>query len=500
MTKTRVAVVGTGITGLGASWLLAQDPNIELVIYERNDYIGGHTNTIEVKSCKDSNGNTVTRPIPVDTGFIVYNDMNYPNLIQLFGLLGVKTEPSDMSFALSVDSGNLEWAGDSLYTLFAQKKNLFDVNFWRMVFDILRFNSSATELLSFSEEHKADLNLTVGEYLEKYNYSDSFLVNYFLPMTAAIWSCPQSTMLAFPIVSMVQFLHNHCLLQLGGRPVWRTVVGGSREYVKKILETFPKDRVTIKVSTGINSVTRQTVNNTTTVELLDTTGQKESYDHVVFASHADQTIEMLGTSATREEKSILGNFKYQANRAFLHQDVDLMPKNRSVWSSWNYLSYTKKAKPGSGRDLDADVALTYWMNRLQPTTLQKDPLLLVTLNPIKDPKPETVLKEQIYHHPIFDKRAVESQEDVNKIQGTLNTWYGGAWLGYGFHEDGLRAGLQAASKLLKKINSPVTCPFPVSDKPVRKYEPSQSVSFFQPLMILGFVIALLLALLLKFLY
>ena len=410
--KLNIAVVGSGISGLSAAWLLSTKHNV--TVYEASNYLGGHSNTVDVM-CGD-------QKITVDTGFIVYNEPAYPNLTQLFNELSVETYPTEMSFAVSVDNGKLEYAGNGLGRLFAQKMNLFNLGFWRMLKDIKRFYAQAPI------DARLDQEITLGDYLSNKNYSEFFYENHLYPMAAAIWSMPASKVKDYPFASFVNFCVNHGLLQIGNRPIWRTVKGGSREYVSKISERFinrvelNNPVITIKRYEG--SVEIKSKNNT------------KKYDHVVLSCHADQALSLL-ENPSESEKAILGSFKYSKNYTVLHHDTSIMPKDKKVWSSWNYLS----AEQG----LSAQLTVTYWMNRLQK--LDTSSSIFVTLNPVKPPKKEKIYREFIYHHPIFDTDAIIAQKKLWSLQGNQKTWFCGSYHGFGFHEDGLQSGLAVAEKL-----------------------------------------------------
>ena len=414
----RIAVIGAGITGLGAAWLLDRQGH-DVTLFEQNDYVGGHSNTVDAPGIDGT-------PIPVDTGFIVFNEATYPNLIQLFAHLGVPTDASDMSFAVSLDRGRLEYSGSNLAGMFAQKRNLLSPGYHMMLRDILRFYKHAPAVL---DDAMAG-DMTLGEYLVAERYGHRFIYDHLLPMGAAIWSCTISDMLAFPVRSFVRFFVNHGLLQLKDRPQWRTVRGGSRTYVRMLTAAM---RGTIHRGRAITSLRRTPQG----VEVQDTDGRVESFEHVVAACHADQALALLA-DASDEERRVLGAFRYQLNRAVLHRDPALMPKRPRAWCSWNYLAQ-------GTRDRDAKVAVTYWMNMLQG--LDPRSPLFVTLNPIVEPLPSLKIREFIYDHPMFDSAAVRAQGELWRIQGVRNTWFCGAYCGYGFHEDGLSAGLAVAEAL-----------------------------------------------------
>lgn len=413
--RQRIAVVGAGISGLASAWLLGQRHQVTL--FEGGAYLGGHTNTVEVTL----EGKTA----PVDTGFLVFNDRTYPNLIAMFEHLGVPSVPSDMSFAVSLQQPHLEWAGSSLATVFGQKRNLLRKDFWRMLGDILRFNREAVAYVS---EHPED-EQTLGQYLQAGRYSAAFANWYLLPMAAAIWSCPTSEMLATPLSTFVRFCINHGLLQIFDRPVWRTVQGGGREYVKRLAAGIGDIRLACPVlavhprgdSVGI-----------------ETARGVEQFDAVVLASHSDQSLALLGNNATPAQREVLGAIRYQPNRAVLHTDPALLPRNRKLWSAWNYLA-------GRGEPGEQPVSVSYLINQLQPLPFKAP--VIVTLNPVREPRAEHVLREFDYAHPVFDGPAIAAQARLASVQGENRVWLCGAWGGYGFHEDGLKSALRVANAL-----------------------------------------------------
>ena len=412
-----IAVIGTGISGMAAAWLLSARHRV--TVYEKSLRLGGHTNTVEVPSASGA--------VPVDTGFIVYNERNYPNLAALFRHLEVPTQVSDMSFAVSLDQGRLEYAGTGLGTLFAQRSNLFRPRFWVMLRDLLRFYRAAPYLLD-DPGHEA---LTLGAYLESHHYSRAFIEDHLLPMAAAIWSAPMATMRSHPAASFVRFCQNHGLLSvLGERPVWRTVTGGSREYVSRLTARYAGR---VRLGCAVRALHRGADH----VRVDDVRGGAARFDHAVSASHADEALAML-SDPSAEERNLLGAFRYERNLAILHNDSGLMPRRRAVWSGWNYLG---QRKSGGDRAL----CVTYWLNRLQG--IPEDESWFMTLNPHRPPRPDSIHRSFLYDHPIFDAEAPHAQRALWRLQGRRNTWFCGAYFGAGFHEDGLQAGLAVAEAL-----------------------------------------------------
>ena len=411
--RLKVAIVGTGISGLSAAWLLSQRHTV--TVYERAERIGGHANTILAFIGK--------RRIPVDTGFIVFNRRTYPNLTALFELLKVPTNASDMSFAASLNDGALEYSGTGFAGVFGQPRNLLRPRFWSMVIDLLRFYHRATR----DADRVEDEQLNLGEYLAEGHYGEAFRNDHLLPMASAIWSATPAEMLSYPAAAFIRFHRNHGLLQLRERPAWETVVGGSRTYVERLTSAF-NDR--IRLDAAVRSVRREDC----CVVVTDSQGRSERYDRVVMAMHADQTLAALA-DASGPERELLGSFRYSRNLAVLHTDESFMPKRRRLWSSWNYI----------GPQRGAHVCVTYWMNRLQ--NIESDAPLFVTLNPPRPPRSGTLLHSESYDHPIFEARAVAAQRKLWLLQGQRNTWFCGAYFGAGFHEDGLQAGLAVAEQL-----------------------------------------------------
>lgn len=436
--KKHIAVIGTGISGLSAAWLLSKTARV--TVYEENSRLGGHSNTIMVARGKTE--------IAVDTGFIVYNERNYPNLVALFETCGVETQESNMSFAVSLNEGGLEYSGSGLNGLFGQRRNIIRPRFWSMVSDVLRFYREAPSVLDADNCAQTSL----GEYLRFYNYSDDFVENHLLPMGAAIWSASADEMRAYPVQAFVRFFVSHGLLSLKDRPQWRTVTGGSRRYVERLAQAISGD---IRLNTRVESIKRITDG----VMVTDCKGHTERFTDVVIAAHADQALAMLDDPSFEEQK-LLGAFRYTANSAVLHSDTSLMPRRRRIWSSWNYTGDHNSAEK-------QPLCVTYWMNKLQSID-EKYPLF-VTLNPTKPIADEKIIKVIDYEHPLFDLRALEAQRALHVLQGKRNTWFCGAYFGYGFHEDGLQAGLAVAEGLagLKR-------PWNVPNASSRISQPSES--------------------------
>lgn len=409
----KIAVIGSGIAGNSAAWAL--HPKHEVTLYERRGRPGGHSATVDV----DYDGETIS----VDTGFIVYNGLNYPNLTALFDHLGVKTETSNMSFSFSRRGGS-EWSGSIPRGIFAQKRNLFSPSFLWMLKEIYRFNRQCLDDLATNKL----VGLSLGSYLEKRKFSQRFRNEYLVPMGSAIWSTPAAEMLAFPVESFANFFNNHRLLHFE-RPNWRTVTGGSRNYVEKLLAPL---QANIRLNCEVVSVVREADG----VVVSDNQGTVETYDQVVMAGHSDQIVKCL-SDPSLHEKSILSRVRFKPNKVFLHRDPTLMPRSTDAWAAWNYLS--------DGEPEDPDVSVTYWMNKLQG--INSDKPLFVSLNPVRLPAEELVFETFEYDHPQYDNSTLSAQKELDSIQGINRTWFCGAWTGYGFHEDGLSSGLRIAEKL-----------------------------------------------------
>ncbi|UTW04339.1 FAD-dependent oxidoreductase [Amphritea atlantica] len=412
----KIAVIGSGIAGLSCAWLLNKAHRVTL--YEKDDRLGGHSNTVSF----DLDGTRVD----VDTGFIVFNPVNYPNLVKFFEHINLPTCETDMSFAVSVDSGRLEYSGSGLGGLFAQKRNLLNPAFWLMIKDLMKFYRNADSMMT--DASLADVSL--GELLNRLGYGDRFIYDHLLPMGAAIWSTPVQQMLEYPALSFLRFCQNHGLLQVNDRPQWHTIPGGSIGYVSKIAAALEGK---VRINSRIHKVIRRPDG----IIIEDLHGVREHYDEVVLACHADQALALL-QDPTEQEKQLLSSFPYQRNRALLHLDQSLLPRNKKVWSSWNYMA------SGSARD-ERQVSVSYWMNRLQPLATEQP--VIVSLNPLKEPAADKLIRSFFYDHPAFGQDSLINQQKLWSLQGQQNTWFCGAWFGYGFHEDGLQSGLAVAEQL-----------------------------------------------------
>ena len=425
----KIAIVGSGISGLSVAHTLQGLADITL--YEAGDYFGGHTHTVDV-----------TLPTPqgpvthgVDTGFLVFNERTYPNLINLFAQLGVQTVASDMSFSVKVPGAlngrALEWSGSNLDTVFAQRSNLLRPRFLKMLADVLRFNALCNRMASANLD--AELHQPLSDFLLENRLSNEFRDWYFLPMLGCIWSCPTDQMLRFPVATMIRFCHNHGLIQVTNRPRWFTVQGGARHYVDKIVAKLADKR--------LNTPVRLIERDAEGVRIV-TDGQVERFDEVVICSHSDQALAML-RDASVDEREVLSAIRYQANVAVLHTDASVLPERPKAWAAWNY------ERAASDAQETTRVCLHYLLNRLQPLPFEQP--VVVSLNPVSPVAPERILGQYDYAHPVFDLAAIEAQKRMEQLQGQQHTWFAGAWMGYGFHEDGLKAGLSVARALLTRI-------------------------------------------------
>jgi predicted NAD/FAD-binding protein len=419
----RIAVVGAGISGLSAALMLEREQH-RVTLFEAERRPGGHTHTVDVTL----EGVTA----PVDTGFLVFNDRTYPNLVRLFSELGVRSTASEMSFSVGVGHAGIEWAGTDLRSLFAQPRNALRPDFWRMLADILRFNRETTAMQAAGRVWSTSL----GEYLVEEGYGAAFRDWYLLPMAAAIWSSPKKDILDFPLPTFVSFCHNHGLLQIFDRPQWRTVEGGGREYVARIVDRLAD----VRLATPVRRIRRLRSH----VEIDSASRPGERFDEVVLACHSDQALALLADPSINETR-LLGRVRYQPNRVVLHTDTALMPKSRAAWAAWNYLADDDPRG-------DRPVAVTYWINKLQPLPFATP--VLVTLNPPFEPDPARILGEFDYSHPLIDGAAVVAQQALSFMQGQRRTWYAGAWLGHGFHEDGLKSAIDVVNGLRGRVVTP----------------------------------------------
>lgn len=412
----KIAIIGSGISGLATAYLM-HNANHDITVYEKNDYIGGHSRTIDV-SADDGN-------VAVDTGFIVFNYRNYPLLTGLFDYLEVPVVKSDMSFGASINNGWLEYGTQKISNLFAQKKNILDPKFLGMISDILRFNRNSLKLL----EEDSLGNISLGDYLDKLKVGGWFRNYYLFAIGASIWSTPMEKIYEFPAKTFIRFFANHGLLTVNDQPQWYTVRGGSREYVKRLTNSFYEK---ILLSNGVRKVNRHDGY----IEVVDNHDNIKKYDHVVFACHSDQALALLD-SPSEQESAILANLRYQKNDIVVHSDVSFMPSNKKAWASWVYLSEEKQDNKNA-------VSLSYWMNNLQPLATNQP--IIVTLNPATQPVDNLIYDRYQFEHPLFDQKAIDAQQNIEQIQGNGNIWYVGAYQRYGFHEDGILSAVNLAKK------------------------------------------------------
>ena len=437
--RPRVAVVGSGISGLGAAWQLA--PDADVVLFEADAHFGGHAHTADLTLDGIRHG--------VDTGFLVFNHATYPELLKLFGDLSVPTAPSEMSFSVQVPEAGLEWSGCSLDSVCAQRRNLLRPRFLGMLADLLRFNRLCSTIALARAEDALDQ--PIADFLQTHRFSAAFRDWYLLPMLGCIWSCPTDQMLQFPVATMIRFCHNHGLIQVTDRPQWYTVAGGSREYVQRLLARIPDARL----RTRVRALRRTPAASGKGGVWLDTDAGPELFDQVILAGHSDQSLALLGAHASAEERAVLGAIRYQDNRAVLHTDATLLPQRRKAWAAWNY-----ERSAGSAAQQSV-VCLHYLINRLQP--LPWDRPVVVSLNPAREPAARSVHAEYQYAHPVFDRAAIAAQARVAGLQGQAGVWFAGAWTRYGFHEDGLRSGLAAAQGVRQQLAAP-TARWQAADK------------------------------------
>lgn len=427
----RVAVVGSGIAGLAAARALSGPARVTL--YEAGDHFGGHAHTVDVAHGGMTHG--------VDCGFLVFNERTYPRLVALFAELGVETAASEMSFSAQVPAANIEWGGASLGSVFAQRANLLRPAFLRMLSDVVRFNRIATARATDALPPDAANDDSVGDFLDAHRFCAAFRDWYFLPMIGCIWSCPTEQMLRFPVATLLRFCHNHGLLQIADRPQWYTVRGGSRSYVTKMLARVADARL----STPVRLIKRLPMGGAD----VSTDRGTERFDAVILATHSDQSLALL-VDPNNDEREVLGAIRFQPNRAILHTDVGVLPRRKAAWAAWNY---ERSRRAG---DTEPAVCLHYLINRLQPLPFATP--VIVSLNPVSEPDAASVHGEFHYSHPVFDRRALAAQARLPALQGHADTWFCGAWTGYGFHEDGLSSGLAVAADIIARLTGAAQAP------------------------------------------
>jgi uncharacterized protein len=428
----RIAVIGSGISGLATAYALATEARVTL--FEAAPWFGGHAHTVDIRLEGIRHG--------VDTGFLVFNEQTYPQLIALFERLGVASATSEMSFSVQSPATGWEWCGNDLNGVFAQRSNLVSPRFLGMLADVVRFNRLATATAVRNGD--AELDEPIGDFLDRHAFGMAFREGYFLPMIGCIWSCPTEQMLRFPVGTMIRFCHNHGLIQLSNRPQWRTVRGGSRRYVDKLLASIAD----VRRATPVRAVQRLPRDAGTAGVMVATDHGSERFDEVVLACHSDQSLALL-SDASAEEQEVLGAIRYHANRVVLHTDQSVLPRRRRAWAAWNYERAAER-----GRE-DAGVCLHYLINRLQPLPWRTP--VIVSLNPLQPIRPDAVLGQWDYSHPVFDRAAVQAQLRVPALQGRAHVWFCGAWTRYGFHEDGLMSGLAVVDALRERWATQADC-------------------------------------------
>jgi predicted NAD/FAD-binding protein len=417
----KVAVIGAGISGLTAAYYLSQHHQVS--VFEKADKVGGHTATVDA----DHNG----QQFAIDTGFIVFNDWTYPNFIELMDELSVDSKPTEMSFSVRCEDTGIEYGGNNLNTMFAQRRNIFRPKFHKMIKDILRFNREAIRDLEAGNISKT---ITLSEYLEANHYGEAFIYQYILPMGCAIWSASTEKMVDFPLLFFVQFFKNHGLLSVNNRPQWRVIKGGSRSYLEPLMARF-KDSVFL--NSNIKSIRRLS----DSVELVMTDGEVLVYDHVILACHSDQALELLSDVTLSERQALLA-IPYQQNDVVLHTDETVLPRRRVAWSSWNYRLFDR---------FQERAVLTYNMNILQG--IKSNATFCVTLNATETIDKSKIINQFSYSHPVFSLDSVTAAKEIENINGLNNTWFAGAYLGNGFHEDGVVSGRQVATLINRLPNS-----------------------------------------------
>ncbi|MDC1311568.1 FAD-dependent oxidoreductase [Burkholderiales bacterium] len=427
MNKPHVVIIGSGISGLSACWHLRNHANITVI--EKANYLGGHTHThtLEIDA----------EPVRIDSGFIVFNDRTYPGLRNWFSTLEVESHPADMSFSVSLGDGEFEWAGSNLRTIFAQGRRVYDLNFLKMLRDILRFNSKAPKdvaTYTFSDK----IQITLGEYLDQEGYDTYFQNRYLLPMAGAIWSCPLSEIRKFPLKFFVYFCENHGLLSVLNRPKWFSVKGGSQTYIDAMLAKTSNNPISFRKNTQASSIKKTASRIEVTTKDFHQNQHLIECDHIVFASHADDSAQILN-SISHPMNEQLSKVKFQANTAVIHEDAQQMPRLMSAWASWNYLSHTALEE-------NPRIAVTYFMNKLQHLPTSKN--LFVTLNPVKQINPSKLFKSIEYSHPVMDQDREVAVKNIKNMQGESKFWIAGAWMGNGFHESGFQSGREVAEKII----------------------------------------------------